>query len=337
MCLSMSELSENEKSDVPKSLVRKDGSKILIRRSWSHLTSQQRTLLEEMFTHSGCSEICPVSGFKVQKVFGINYPPFIPEKNVAELRQYFRTLANDIFVVAYPKCGMQWVLSILSCLKTGKGIPKGFEKRFFPWPEKDGFHTLDKLDKNRRIFKSHAPVHLAPWKYLHPKTKIIYIMRNPKDLVVSFHKHAIQPIYPKRITPGEYCDYTGGLDSFFQLFVDGKLPFGDYFEHVAAWRQMAVQNPDQVFWLNYENVKLNFVLEVTRLAKFCELMHDVVTVERVKEETSFKNLKLTSENAGHFRKGVIGDWKNHLSHKQAEYLDTEFSRVLDPLGLKNQC
>jgi len=317
-------------------LVRCDGSPVLVRRSWSHLNTRQREMLKRLFTHHRCKEICPVSGFKAQNVYGMNHPPFITEENVAELREHFQTLPTDIYVVAYPKCGTQWVLSILNCLKTGQGIPKEQENRVFPWPEKDGLKWVNQIDETPRIFKSHAPVRIAPWRWLHPKTKIIYITRNPKDTVVSFHKHAIQPGHPKWITAGEFCDYTGDLDSFFELFADGRLPFGDYFEHVAAWRQMAVEHPKQVLWVNFEDLKRNFIEEVARMGMFCDLRHDKETIEWVSTETTFLKMKEVYENTGHFRKGEIGDWKNHLSSSQCERLDTKFSQLLEPLGLRNQ-
>jgi len=319
----------------PNFLRRNDGSYVLVRRSWSHLTGGQRDRLRELFTHFRCSEICPVSGFKAQKVFGINYPPFINEENVSELRENFQTQASDIFVIAYPKSGSQWVLSTLNCLETGESIAPGNENRMFPWPERDGLLAVEKLIKNRRIFKSHAPSHLTPWKWLHPETKIIYIMRNPKDALVSFYQHAIQRSHPQWITPGEFCDYTGDLDNFFKLFVSGSLPFGDYYEHVAFWWQLALENPKQILWVNYEDIKTNFLFEVSRMGKFCDLGYDKDTITWVKDETSFNHMKKTYGNSGHFRKGVIGDWKNHLTQFQCEYLDTKFRQVLEPLGLRN--
>jgi len=313
-----------------------DGRSVVVRRSWRHLDQAQKVYLQSLFTHPDCHDLCPHYGFKTQNVFGVNYPPFIQQKKVDELRENYDTLPTDIYVVTYPKCGTQWALSVVNCLKTRKSMELGYEKRFFPWPEHIGLEKVNKLDKNGRMFKSHAPVDILPWRRLHPETKIIYVMRNPKDAVVSFHEHAIQPQRNNRTTPREFCDYTGDLSNFFELFVNNKLPFGSYFEHVAGWWRFVAANPKQVLWVYYEDMQDNFEQEITRIATHCGLDHDPDLVQWVSKETSFSKLKEASENAGHFRKGIVGDWRNFLTKEQAEYLDARFEAELSPLGLMNK-
>lgn len=312
-----------------------DGTPVQIRRDWSHLRSEQIALLSKWFTHPDCHEICEKHGFKYHNVMGMAHPPFIPQENVMELRANFETLPTDIYVCTYPKCGTQWVLSILKCLRDGgKAIEKGFEARFFPWPERLGLDGMRNLkEQHPRLFKMHAPVRLLPWKKLHPDTKIIYCTRNPKDCVVSFHKHATQPGHYGKLTAGENSDYTGELNDFFELFMDGRLPFGDYFEHTSAWRQFYLENPNQVYWLSFEDLKSHPEREIKRLARFCGMNHDSDTIKRVRQETTFTKLKEAAEGSGHFRKGIIGDWRNHLSDSQSKRLDEKLRVLLQPLGI----
>jgi hypothetical protein len=317
-------------------LIRSDGRSVVVRRSWRHLSQHQKVYLESLFTDPDCNELCPQYGFKAQNVFGVNYPPFISQKKVDELRENYDTLPTDIYVVTYPKCGTQWTLSVVSCLKTRKSIERGYENRFFPWPERIGLEQVNKLTKEARIFKSHAPISILPWRRLHPDTKIIYVMRNPKDAVVSFHEHTIQPERDNTTTPREFCDYTGDLSNFFELFAKNKLPFGSYFDHVAGWWRLAAENKKQVLWVHYEDMQSQFEREITRMARHCGFDHDEDMVRWVSKETSFAALKEASENAGHFRKGVVGDWRNFLSKAQAEYLDSRFEAELAHLGLQNK-
>jgi len=317
-------------------LICDDGRSVVVRRSWRHLSQDQKVYLKNLFTHPECHDLCPRYGFKAQSVFGVNYPPFIQQKQVDELRENYDTLPTDIYVVTYPKCGTQWALSVVNCLKTRKSVERGYEKRFFPWPERIGLEQVNKLKTNARIFKSHAPSGILPWRRLHPETKIIYVMRNPKDAIVSFHEHTMQPERNNTTTPREFCDYTGDLSNFFELFMKNKLPFGSYFDHVRGWWQLAGAHPKQVLWVYYEDMQKNFEQEIARMATHCGLDHDEDMVRWVSKETSFAKLKEASENAGHFRKGVVGDWKNFLTQSQAEYLDARFEVELAPLGLENK-
>lgn len=314
-----------------------DGTPVQIRRDWSHLNPEQISVLSKMFTHKNCHEICPKHGFKHHNVLGMAHPPFIPQENVLQLRKEFETLPTDIFVCTYPKCGTQWVLSILKCLRDGgKAIEKGFEARHFPWPERLGLEKTNQLENHPRLFKMHAPVRLLPWRKLHPNTKVIYCTRNPKDCVVSFHKHATQPAHPGNLTAGEFSDYSGSFNDFFELFVDGRLPFGDYFEHTSAWRQFYLENPEQVFWLSFEDLKANPEREIARLAKFVGMEHDSKTINRVRQETTFRKLKQAAEGSGHFRRGIVGDWRNHLSPSQSRRLDEKLRILLQPLGIHHK-
>lgn len=71
--------------------------------------------------------------------------------------------------------------------------------------------------------KIHLPFRLTPWS---DKAKYIYVTRNPKDTCVSYYHHM------KNI-PGH--GFNGTFDQFFELFLSGKIDYGDYFDHVMEW------------------------------------------------------------------------------------------------------
>ena len=47
-----------------------------------------------------------------------------------------------------------------------------------------------------------------------------------------------------------------------------------------------------------------------------------------------KSQKNDSENNSHYRKGISGDWKNHLSEKEAAYIDAELKELHQQVLLK---
>ena len=64
-----------------------------------------------------------------------------------------------------------------------------------------------------RLLKSHLPEHLLPAQIFSKKAKIVYVVRNPKDLAVSFyHFHKYVPELP------QYESW----DQFFDDFIVGK-------------------------------------------------------------------------------------------------------------------
>ncbi|KAH8028633.1 hypothetical protein HPB51_017851 [Rhipicephalus microplus] len=73
-------------------------------------------------------------------------------------------------------------------------------------------------------FKTHLPFWLNPYS---PDAKYIYVARNPYDCCVSFYHHT------KNFAVYHYED--GTFDDFLDKFVDGKVDFGDYFDHLLSW------------------------------------------------------------------------------------------------------
>lgn len=53
--------------------------------------------------------------------------------------------------------------------------------------------------------------------------KYLYVSRNPKDVVVSFYHHTVG-------FPRHYDFASGSFDTYFELFLDGKVDHG-------KWRQ----------------------------------------------------------------------------------------------------
>merc|ERR1719333_1788727 len=79
----------------------------------------------------------------------------------------------------------------------------------------------------RRVFKTHAPLHLAPWvggasSPIKSKAKIIVVARNPKDACVSLFHHS-------RDVPA--FAYKGDFEHFVtSLFLQGKVESGCFWE-----------------------------------------------------------------------------------------------------------
>ncbi|KAG8158366.1 hypothetical protein JTE90_022058, partial [Oedothorax gibbosus] len=72
------------------------------------------------------------------------------------------------------------------------------------------------------ILKTHLPFGRAPWSDKGPK--YICVSRNPKDCCVSFFYHY------KLL-------YSLDFDHFFEMFIEGRVNFGDYFDHLKIWEE----------------------------------------------------------------------------------------------------
>jgi hypothetical protein len=175
-----------------------------------------------------------------------------------------------------------------------------------------------------------------------PKAKYIFVIRNPKDCVVSFFHHT-------RGFPQHYDFEDGDFDVYFDLFCQGKVDFGCYYEMVRSWFDH--RHDDNVLLLTYEQIVSNKREAILEIARFIsgntmvekvmendgELMEKILfhsSVEQMKTEP----LRWCSERKAKFtpfiRQGQSGSWNEILCDEQVEILDKKTRDFFDAEELK---
>eukprot|EP01084_Bolivina_argentea_P181405 313306_1 len=140
-------------------------------------------------------------GMKICNINGYLYPPFITSKGVNWLRNNWNTDEHDIIITTYPKTGTMWTLNIvIEMIKQAYPLQTVYKTiKQGEWIENvasnKGIDTFNKILSKYdaitcpyRIWQTHSFYSHFPCKTLHKNTKIIYVTRNPKDVIVSsFH------------------------------------------------------------------------------------------------------------------------------------------------------
>ncbi|KYN35407.1 Sulfotransferase 1C4 [Trachymyrmex septentrionalis] len=107
-----------------------------------------------------------------------------------------------------------------------------------------------------RFIKSHFPFSMLPG-LLDVGCKIVYIARNPKDVVSSWY-HLNRSIS----TQG----FLGDFSTFFEYFLNNLTPWSPYWEHLKeAWN---LRNSKNILFLFYEEVIHDFPKTIKKVAKF---------------------------------------------------------------------
>ena len=100
--------------------------------------------------------------------------------------------------------------------------------------------------KGRRLIKTHLPSHLLPQSTLQNGSKIIYVYRNPKDVIVSYY-HFVRML--------KYSNYKGALDKFARSFRKDSVAYSPYFPHINGYFKLKKQSPAQILIIAYEDIK----------------------------------------------------------------------------------
>ncbi|KAK6921045.1 Sulfotransferase domain [Dillenia turbinata] len=145
------------------------------------------------------------------------------------------------------------------------------------------------------------------------------------------------------------------LEKAFGLFCQGIALFGPFWDHFLEYWKASLERPDKILFLKYEDIKRDPSYYVKKLADFMGYPFSMkekadCCVENIIEFCSFEKLSNLEVNKSgklrgvtvdaeypakiFFRKGKIGDWKNHLTGDMANRLDRIIEEKLSGSGLK---
>lgn len=267
----------------------------------------------------------------------IPFPPFITQEDMDVLEKDFVVRDDDLFVVTYPRSGTTWTEQIVHLLLKQGEQGEQLLTDAAPWLETlpkrpGGMNKFLQSIRGQRLFTCHLPLVLMPGSIV-TRGKYIYVARNPKDVAVSFYHH-------DRSKNG----YTGTWEEFYTLFLEGKVMYGSHFRHVLPWWQ-ASQETDNILFLTYEDMIHDLAAVIRQITSFIDVPLNQTLLEQVLKGSNFgamktnkkTNFNWVAQQEGvpkHYRKGIIGDWREQFSTEQNEHFDKVYLQVMSGSNLR---
>ncbi|KAF8787309.1 Bile salt sulfotransferase like protein [Argiope bruennichi] len=275
-----------------------------------------------------------MSRFQVIKGIPFSNVHWFKKENIEGTIDYYPK-DGDISIASYPKTGTTWLQYIvLQITSEGDYFPPFDDLHVKTFMEMAGPEVIDSLE-GVRIYKHHYRYDMVK---KNPKSKVLYIYRNPEDTFVSYF-HFMENVREEKLN----------FEEFFEGFLSGNIEYGSYFEHVLSF--LNHKDDDNLLLISYEKLHANPREEILRISRFLGeeyyqgLLSDELLLSKILKNTSFEHMKKNrkfnlphnsieessekhANNINLFRKGIIGDGKSLLSEEQMCRLREKLTEIM---------
>jgi len=242
---------------------------------------------------------------------------------------------NSILIVEYPKSGGTWL---------GQLVSDYFQ---LPFP-RNRFPVI-----RRSVFHSH---YLPKWRI--PKNKkILFLVRDGRDVIVSLYYHQLIWNDKNRLNPkdvfyhrsqtayDDFEDVRGNMNDFIRYtYTERPSKFqqftymGNWYSFNKAWLDESKKPNSNIYLITYEDL-----LEDTYGTMY-KMLHDFFGIKeiettRLKEtvhkysfENQTKRKKGEEKKNSFLRKGIRGDWKNYFGEHEKQSMKKYTKDLLVELG-----
>ena len=168
---------------------------------------------------------------------------------------------------------------------------------------------------------THSPATSSASSILSKFDKIVYIIRDPRDVAISYAKFAFTEHKLKNGSPH--------YESSPQTYLENRLEemTRRWVRHVGSYLKYRRLNIYPIF---YEGLLHSFDSELEKLLTYLEIELSPEAIAKVKHEVSFKTMKQRSPK--HLRKGSSGQWQDKLSDRQKQTVERVAAPMLELLN-----
>ncbi|HEV7219109.1 MAG TPA: sulfotransferase domain-containing protein, partial [Terriglobales bacterium] len=244
----------------------------------------------------------------------------------------FAVFPDDTFVVSYPRSGNTWTRFLIANLVyPNQNVTFENIERLIPDTSSQSSRSL-KRTRRPRIIKSHE-------YFDHRYGKVIYIVRDPRDVALSYYDFQRKYVQINDKYP---------LENYVDDFVSGRLiskGWGTWGQNVASWLSTRGQSSSFLL-LHYEDMISDTRRDLARIAEFMgiepasSLLDNAIaasTADRMRdlEKTQSNNWVATKNR----RKDIpfvgpakSGGWKTQLPERSIAQIENAWGDLMTTLG-----
>ena len=238
---------------------------------------------------------------------------------------------DDTFIVSYPRSGNTWTRFLIgNLLSDGEPVSFASIKHRIPDIYYNKAYTLRAIPRPR-FLKSH--------EYFDPRyPKVIYIVRDPRDVAVSYYH------YSRKI---RWLEDSDPIEGFVEDFVAGKVStIGSWAENVGSWIGTKANDADRFLLLRYEDLIADTVGELKKSTKFLGINVSDTRINEVIELSTAEQMQESERKTAKWwsvatknnrpdipfvRKARSGTWKEELPLVSVNLIESRWFTLMKKL------
>ena len=242
--------------------------------------------------------------------------------------KWIKPSSRTVFLCSYPKCGRTWLRFLLTHYQTRRmdlSEPVTL-KNYAHWspnmtvlsPSRMGLCFSHGGDEIVRIVGTHSP-----YPFLFNGRKVIYLDRDPRDVLVSFYHH-------KR----SHGEYEGTLEDF--IFRHGELEA--WMTYQRRWHSaLKTRSANSLVRIGYEELRAHTREVFVRCLDFCGIPVDARRVDESLDYAASGNMRKLEDQFGtydfsrdhiaahpesrHVRRAVSGGYRDEMDDRLIERIN----------------
>lgn len=265
-----------------------------------------------------------------------------------ELLRWYAHKNTDVYLVSYPKCGRTWLrLLIGRTIANYYGLPKTEDILFLNWKGRvhPDIPRITVIHEDRPMLK--APEELAHSKERYRHKQVIFLARDPRDVIISsyFEMSKRGRLFGDNPHESRQPIFEGELSEFIHRQTGGFDTILEYYNIWAENRHI----PKGFLLIRYEDLKTNTQRELRRALDFLGLTAvDDETCREAVAFASFENMRKmekqgkfqsgilkpadkTDQDSYKTRQGKVGGYKEYLTKDEASNLDEKVRSKLNQI------
>jgi Sulfotransferase domain len=238
---------------------------------------------------------------------------------------------DDVFLTSYPRSGNTWTRFLVANL-VHQDKPVNFLniERLVADMYKSSDRVMRHLPRPR-LMKSHE---CFDPRYM----KVIYIVRDPRDVAVSNYHWELKLRSVKEGYP---------IEDFVPRWMEPQFwpRIGSWADHVTSWLSTRRGKPGFLL-VRYEDLKKNSQAELSRVAEFLGIEPTKERLDRAVERSSADNMRKmereesakwvattrTRQDKPFVRNATTGNWKTVLPETTVAYIEKHWGHLMRELG-----